>query len=235
MIDIRDYAKKVYSQRGEDGMIEKVFSTLGIESGHAVELGAWDGKHLSNVYNLIKKGWSSTLIECDSDKFAELVENMAEFDNCVTVNKKVSLEAGETLDEILLSANTPHEFDILSLDLDGIDYWVWRSLSFRPKLVLVEYNSNWEGATTCPYDTSHVWPGTQFYGASGKAFDNLAKSKGYELIGHVPNINMFFIRNDLNNGLFNTLDVDTGFHISKNHHPPMSEEHFNSLVHNPPL
>jgi hypothetical protein len=235
MIDIREYGRKVWSQRGEDGMLEKIFSTLKIEKGHAVELGAWDGKHLSNVYNLITKGWAATLIECDEEKFLELSDNMRQFEEVTTIKQKVTLEKGETLDEILQAAKTPKNFDLLSLDLDGFDYWVWRSLTFEPKVVLVEYNSNWEGSVTCPYDTEHFWDGTQFYGASGKALNDLAEAKGYELIGHVPNINLFFIKKELNKGLFKTLDIKTNFHVSKNHHLPMTKENFEKLVYNPPV
>lgn len=235
MIDIRNYDKKIWSQRGEDGMIEKIFEVLQINKGHAVELGAWDGKYLSNVYNLITKGWDATLIECDEEKYEELSENMKNFDGVTTIKQKVTLEKGETLNEALQKANTPKDFDLLSLDLDGYDYWIWKSLTFEPKVVLVEYNSNWEESVTCPYDIKHFWDGTQFYGASGKALNDLAESKGYELIGHVPNINLFFIKKELNKGLFKTLDIKTNFHVSKNHHPPISKENFEKLVYNPPI
>ncbi|MBK22652.1 MAG: hypothetical protein CME70_01495 [Halobacteriovorax sp.] len=235
MIDLRKYAASVYSQKGEDGMIKKVFDTLQINTGHAVELGAWDGIYCSNVYNLIKKGWSATLIEGDKKKYSELVQNMSEYKGVDTELKIISLEKDNTLNDVLNKFNVPDDFDILSLDLDGCDYWIWRALKFKPKLVVVEYNSNWEDAITVPYSTEHVWDGTQYYGASGKALCDLASHKGYDLIGHVPNSNLFFLDSNLNNGLFEVLDIDTGFHISKNHHKPMSPENFNKLVINPPL
>jgi hypothetical protein len=235
MIDLRDYSKKVWSQRGEDGIIEKIFEMLDITTGHAVELGAWDGIKYSNVYNLILQGWHATLIESGAERFIELSKNMNVHTNVNPVLSTVNLEVGSTLNEILSKEKVPSDFDILSLDIDGCDYWVWKDLRFVPKVVVVEYNSNWEGSVTIPYHANHVWDGTQFYGASARALNELAKSKGYDLVAHVPNTNLFFIKRELNNGRFQILDLSTGFHISKNHHKPMSEEQIVSLVHNPPV
>jgi hypothetical protein len=235
MIDLRDYKKSVWSQKGEDGMIEKLFQVLEITNGHAVELGAWDGIHCSNVYNLIKQGWGATLIEGDDKKYKKLCKNMSAFPGVVSILKMVNLNTGNTLNDILNQSNVPNNFDILSLDLDGCDYWIWRNLYFKPKLVIAEYNSNWEHSVTVPYSETHVWDGTQFYGASGTALNNLAMSKGYDLVGHCPNSNLFFLDSRLNNGRFKILNLEEGFHISKNHHKPMSEEQINSLVYNPPV
>jgi hypothetical protein len=233
MIDLRDYSGKVWSQRGEDGIIEKIFSTIEINSGYAVELGAWDGIKYSNVYNLVQKGWSATLIEGDSEKYDELTRNMKSYPNVKTCNRFVSLESGSTLSEILTEANAPHDFDILSLDLDGIDYWVWDELTFRPKLVVIEYNSNWEDSKTIAYNKDHCWDGTQYYGASASALNGVALERGYDLVSHVPNTNLFFLDKRYNSGKFQILDLSTGFHISKNHHAPMTEKQSRMLVINP--
>jgi hypothetical protein len=224
---------KVWSQRGEDGIIEKIFSTIGIARGHAVELGAWDGIKYSNIYNLIKQGWSATLIEGDTERYQELLYNMKDFPNVSSFNKMVSLEKETTLSEILRDAKVSHNFDILSLDLDGIDYWVWDELQFRPKVVVIEYNSNWDEPTTIAYNKNHCWDGTQYYGASACALNNLAKARGYELISHIPNNNLFFIDKQYNKNYFATLDLTTGFHVSKNHHLPMSNAQEALLVKHP--
>lgn len=235
MIDLREHSKKVWSQRGEDGIIEKIFSVLGIENGHAVELGAWDGIKYSNVYNLIMKGWSATLIEGDSDRHQTLLENMKSFPSVKAFNRMISLEKGSTLTEVLRESKVPHNFDILSLDLDGIDYWVWDELQFRPKVVVIEYNSNWDEPMTIAYNKNHCWDGTQYYGASASALNNLAISRGYELISHIPNNNLFFIDSKYNRNNFSKLDLSTNFHISKNHHFPMSSDQEKKLIKNPPV
>ena len=147
----------------------------------------------------------------------------------------VSLEKGDTLDEILIKTNTPIDFDILSLDLDGCDYWIWDNLRFKPKVVIVEYNSNWEKSTTVPYNPEHEWDNTQFYGASGLALTKLANERGYELIAHIPNVNLIFIDKNYNKENFPVLDITTGFHVSKHHHPPMTKTQEKSLIINPPI
>jgi predicted SAM-dependent methyltransferase len=235
MIELKHKENKIWSQRGEDGIIEAIFTTLNIKTGYAVELGAWDGIKYSNVYNLITKGWSATLIEGDEKKHSLLVKNMEKYENVKCVQKIISLERGNTLDEILIKTDTPRHFDILSLDLDGCDYWIWDNLRFHPKVVIVEYNSNWEDSITVPYNSHHNWDGTQFYGASGLALTRLAGERGYDLIGHIPNNNLIFIDKNYNRGNFPVLDISTGFHVSKHHHPPMNERQEKSLIINPPI
>lgn len=235
LIDLKEHTKSIWSQRGEDGIIEIIFTKLNINNGYAVELGAWDGIKYSNVYNLITKGWNATLIEGDKKKYPLLVKNMNKYKNVKCVQKIISLEKGHTLDEILVKTNTPRHFDILSLDLDGCDYWIWDNLRFKPKVVIVEYNSNWERSITVPYNPNHNWDNTQFYGASGLALTRLAEARGYELISHIPNINLIFIDKNYNNKIFPVLDIKSKFHISKNHHPPMSHIQEKNLVINPPI
>ena len=109
----------------------------------------------------------------------------------------VTLEKNNNLNDILNSCGVKKDFDFLSLDLDGCDYWIWNDLKFEPKVVMVEYNSNWEEAVTIEYDPEHFWDGTQYYGASGLALNKLAESKGYELIAHVPNANLIYIKKEL--------------------------------------
>jgi len=235
MIDLKEHEQKIWSQKGEDGVIKKIFETLGIEKGHAVELGAWDGIKYSNVYNLIRKGWSATLIEGDAKKYKILCKNMREYPLVTPVLKMVSLRCDNNLSDILESFNVSGDFDILSLDLDGCDYWIWRDLRFNPKLVVVEYNSNWEKSVTVPYREKHHWDGTQYYGASATAFVKLAKSRGYDWVAHTPYANLFFLKTELNKREFKTLTLESGFHILKNHHKPMNKKQIDSLIYDPPI
>ena len=235
MIDLIKHTKKIWSQKGEDGILSKICKELKIEKGHGVELGAWDGIKYSNIYNLIIQGWSATLIEGDEEKYKELCENMKSYPEVTEICSMVNLEEGNNLNEILKRTNTPEDFDILSLDLDGCDYWVWRDLKFIPKIVIVEYNSNWEKAITVPYNKNHCWDGTQFYGASASALTLLGKSKGYDLVTHIPYSNLIFLKSELNEGKFKCIDLSDNKHISKNHHKPMNESQIKSLVINPPV
>src|SRR5208283_2047561 len=96
-----DFASNVYSQNGEDGIVEKIFSIIGPNSKVCVEFGAWDGFHLSNSANLwSKKGWQGVLIELNADRFKELVENTKQFD-CRCINARVEGAGHCTLENIL--------------------------------------------------------------------------------------------------------------------------------------
>lgn len=235
-MDLRKFLwNRKYSQRGEDGVIAKIFESLQIENGFFVELGGWDGIVDSNTHLLAENGFSGVYIECDDEKFLELEKNIKKFNNVHAIKSKISLEEGNTLDDNLKKANTPLDFDILSLDVDGNDYWIWGTTEYKPKVVIVEYNSNWEESCTIKYDPDHIWDDTQYFGASATALKNLADFKGYDLVAHVPNCNLIFVDKKYNNGKFDVLSLEEKYHVSKNHHKPMSPEQKNKLVFSPPV
>ena len=97
--------------------------------------------------------------------------------------------------------NVPYEFEILSIDVDGNDLWLWKSLSniYCPKVVVIEYNAHLPPpiSATIPYSENHCWDGTCFFGASLNALNALAQEKGYFLVHCDKNgVNAFFLRND---------------------------------------
>lgn len=173
------YAHNVYSQFGEDGIIEQLLEKLPNKDGWCVEFGAWDGIHLSNTYNLIKnRAYRPVLIEANSKKFQVLQKNMAPFD-AVLVNEFVTFEGNNTLDKILGRTAIPKDFDFLSIDIDGNDFWILDSLlEFRPKLICIEYNPS------IPNDVEYVQPRdfSVQKGSSALSIYNLARQKGYELV-----------------------------------------------------
>jgi len=75
-IYLRIFEQRIYSQSGEDGIIDKIFNLLHIEEGYFVEFGAWDGVRLSNSRNLVENGWPGLLIEADPKKFADLEKKL---------------------------------------------------------------------------------------------------------------------------------------------------------------
>ena len=102
----------------------------------------------------------------------------------------------------------------MSLDIDGIDYWVWKSLERQPKVVLVETNDTFKGALSAPYDPTFSWEmHSMFFGATTEAWMGLAEQKGYYPIGRIA-LNSVFVRNDCDAGFprldLRTLPVDEG-------------------------
>ena len=168
-----------------------------------VDVGANDGFHRSNVIEMVKAGWNAVLIEADPKKFEELKVNMAPYPNAITVHRRVGLEPENTLNRILEWASVPEDFDLLNIDIDGNDYWVWESLNFKPKVVSIEYNSHFklEEKKGIKYDPKVIWDGDSYYGASAGALVSLAGRKDYTLADCVPGANLFFVRGDLAVGL----------------------------------
>jgi hypothetical protein len=132
----REFSRNVTSQFGEDGMIAKIFELIGVENHWCVEFGAWDGKYLSNTWDLINnKGWHAVLMEGHEERAAKLAESYAERSGEVFVKHAfVGWEGRHRLDVILSETPIPPEFDLLSIDIDGNDWHVWNALdAFHPR------------------------------------------------------------------------------------------------------
>jgi hypothetical protein len=193
---LQTFAANVHSQNGEDGIIEEILARVGRVwplNKWCVEFGAWDGIFLSNTYNLIsKKGYSAVLIEGDKDKFRILCGNIPQL-NVHKICQFVTFDGHATLDETLKATPIPRDFDFLSIDIDGCDYFIFESLrQYQPKIVCIEYNP------TIPNEVDFVQP-RDFrikQGASAKSLIALATSKGYSLVA-VTACNLIFVRNNL--------------------------------------
>jgi len=179
-----------YTQTGEDGIIQKALEILPLNDKYCVEFGAWDGLYLSNVRKLIEQDdYKAVMIEGDPDRFVQLKENYHSNTNVTPINKFVGFEPNNGLDSILDQNEIPQNFDFLSIDIDGNDYYTWNSIEyFRPKLICIEFNP------TIPTEVDFVQePDPEVtQGCSLSALVRLGKKKGYELISVLP-FNAFFV------------------------------------------
>ena len=186
--DLESHAATVYSQGGEDGVLLRLFERIGTRHQSFVEFGAWDGLHLSNTANLrLNHGWSGLLMEGSDRADGEIV-------------RREHVDA-ENIQDLFDRYDVPRDFDLLSVDIDGNDYWVWNALDrFEPRVVIVEYNVFFMSTTakTIEYNPDHAWNNDHFglyHGASLAAFDRLAHSKGYVLAYTEPYCpNAIFVR-----------------------------------------
>lgn len=171
------YEKNITSQFGEDGIIEEILNRIGIGNAFCVEFGAWDGKHLSNTWRLWhEQGWGALLIEGDEGKAAQLEKSLVSFSNVASYCAYVGLEEESKLDTILARAGAPQVIDVLSIDIDGNDYYVFESLNaFSARVVLVEFNP------TIPPHIELIAPPGNYFGASALSLYKLAKKKNYSL------------------------------------------------------
>jgi hypothetical protein len=184
-----------YSQRGEDGVLAYILSSLPTQDRFLVEFGAWDGKHLSNSFHLIERfGYHGVLIEMEIDRFQLLEANMRKF-NCTCINAMVGYEGKNTLDHILSFTNTPKDFDLLSIDIDSNDYQVWEALmNYSPKVVIIEIKSSVLPGVIEIHDQKKS--GDHFSsGSSISAITRLAEEKNYRLICNIG-CNAIFVRKE---------------------------------------
>jgi hypothetical protein len=111
------------------------------------------------------------------------------------------LITAENIATIFDSHRVPDEFDLLSIDIDGNDYWVWRALRrFRPRVVVIEYNAAYAPPKrwVMAYNVDHRWDETTYYGASLTSLEFLGAELGYALVAtDDAGVNAFFVRRDL--------------------------------------
>ncbi len=188
-----EHKHDVYSQNGEDGVIEKMLNILSIKDGWVCEFGAWDGKHLSNTFALVEKGFKAVFIEGDPIKFKDLQTTSHTYPNIVPILAYVDHDQNKqhSLDKILIRTNIPKDFSILSIDIDSYDFQVWESLqNYRPRIVIIEINSSIN-----PKRLDYIHQRSPEMSGSGFAATlQLAKEKQYHFIAHTGN--MIFIRDE---------------------------------------
>jgi hypothetical protein len=193
-VGLNVFARNVYSQSGEDGIIEKILEIAGPGDRACVEFGAHDGKSLSNTHQLLAhQGWSGVLIEASRRKFRRLTQTYVGNDRVQALCAFVGYERDQRLDVILSRTPIGKDFSVLSLDVDGVDYYIWEALTeYRPRVVVIEFNPSF------PVDVDWLQPKDMrlSQGCSLRALTRLASVKGYELVA-TTKWNAFFVVREL--------------------------------------
>jgi hypothetical protein len=186
-MDILPYVeRRVFSQNGEDGILEYIFSAIPPTCRVCVEIGVGNGLE-NNTRKLTEiDGWSGYWFS---------MEAVAQTPPTVKfVQSKVTVENVEPL---LKESGVPERFDLLSVDIDGNDYWVWKAIErWRPQVVVVEYNGLLVPplSQTIVYEPDFQWNGSRYFGASLCALSKLAIRKGYSLAYcDSRGVNAFFV------------------------------------------
>lgn len=203
MIDLLDCRYNITSHHGENGMILAVVDILKWKNGYALEVGAFDGVTRSNICPLRDMGWNLLFIEGSDDNYKLLEENMKTYSNVVCNQSYINMTKGTTIDDIIKQywTNT-NEIDIISLDIDGNDYWIWKNMKYDPKLMIIEFNRELGESVAMKYKEGFKYVGGKVWGSSAIALTKLGEEKGYDLIG-IRKDTLFFIKKELNNGTFN--------------------------------
>lgn len=204
MKNLKDYKNNIYSQHGEDGIIEEILKRLNEKNDFQYcEFGAWDGIHLSNTCALIKKNkCKALLIEPNKEKFNELCKNFPS-DKIIKLNNFVEVEGKNSLDNLLEENKFNIDFDFLSIDVDSIDYYIFESLKiFKPKVICIEFNP------TIPNEVYFVQKnnGSINQGSSAKALIELATKKKYFPVCSTQT-NIFFVHGDFKKDVIGNVEL----------------------------
>jgi hypothetical protein len=232
---------RVYSQNGEDGILLYLFSKVGATDRRFVEFGVGDGSECNTANLALTFGWRGLLLEAD----LELAERARAFYAARPTLRTSGLRVEharvepDTIDELLRGFDVASEFDLLSIDIDGNDYWVWEgAAAISPRVVVIEYNASFgpTRSVTVPYrrrfDRYAEHASGFYHGASLRALDELARRKGYVLAGcDSRGSNAFFVREDAAAGRIEPVAVDDAFFPLHERAHASVEEQFRAIEH----
>ena len=187
---------RLHSQNQEDGILWTLFERIGTTNRRFVELGSGSSGGNAAMF-AAECGWTGLMVEGDEGKAAFAAR---QFPRCTAACAWIT---PETVNGLLEQHGCTGEVDLFSLDLDGVDYWVWKAMTAcSPRVVVLEYNSMFgpERAVTIPYDRQFNRREHRFcyFGASLTALTKLSADKGYRLVAVEPTgVNAFFLRHDV--------------------------------------
>jgi hypothetical protein len=184
-----------FSQNGEDGILESVLDALDLSGGYFWELGAADGQENCTRNLAEQSGWNGLWIEGS----VELASKAHEIGKELGVETVQSFITADNILDITAGKAKPN---VLVIDIDGNDFWVWSALgkSVSPEVLMIETNNSFgpDSHWVMPYDDTHRWHQDRYYGASLRALTTLGKRMGYCLVANdSTGTNAIFVRSDL--------------------------------------
>lgn len=201
--DLSDIEFQVYSQWGEDGIIDWLINKYPEIPKSFLEIGTQDYKESNTRFLLINKNWNGFIIEADKAAVKDIKSQRIYWKhNLRAINEFITKD---NINNVIKKFNIPKKIGLLSLDIDGVDYWVLKKLSaLDPSIIVCEYNSLFgqKKSVTVPYKSNFIRSkehySNLYYGASINAFIDLMKKKNYFLIGtNSAGNNAFFVKKNI--------------------------------------
>src|SRR6056297_121262 len=189
---------QVYSQFGEDGYIQDIFSRIGEAGQTFLEFGIEDGTQNTTRF-LLERGWTGVWVEGSEDFAKRATETFHDFIAAGKLKVIHAFVTAENVNSLLDENDVEAAFDFISVDLDQNTSHVWRALNRTARVACVEYNASLPSsiAVEVPYDPAHTWDGSNHYGASLKTMELIGRMHGMNLIGcDFPGVNAFFVHSD---------------------------------------
>jgi hypothetical protein len=200
--DFRRVGFKVFSQWDEDGIIQYLISHIRIENPTFIEFGVENYEESNTRFLLLNNHWQGMVLDARPADIRYIRSDRIHWQYDLQVQQ--AWITRENIDSLLAQAGFGEDLGLLSIDLNGNDYWVWQAIErMRPRIAVVEYNSLLGLEPICvPYredfDRTAAHPSNLYYGSSLAALHQLAQSKGYILVGsNIWGHNAFFVRSDV--------------------------------------
>lgn len=214
---LRRWEFSVYSQFGEDGILQFLTQAVALPNRRFVEFGVEDYRQANTRLLLAKDRWSGLVLDGDPGHIAKIKADPIY--SWRDLSAKAAFITAENINDLLAECGFAGELGVLSIDIDGNDYWVWERLDVvTPAIVVVEYNYRFGPAdrAAVPYDPGFMkadaHPTAIYFGASLAALCDLGERKGYAFVGcSAGGVNAFFVRRDLLPPTLRTLTPEEGY------------------------
>ncbi|MDP2673068.1 MAG: hypothetical protein Q8O84_04615 [Nanoarchaeota archaeon] len=211
---------RVFSQFGDDGIIQYLINKIKIQEKVFVEFGVGNYKESNTRFLLMNNNWSGFVADSSSKNIEELKkENIFWRHDLKAIPFFVTRD---NVNSMIKSQGISGEIGLLHIDLDGVDYWIWKELTIvNPTIVILEYNSVFgiKRPVTIPYkknfDRTKAHYSNLYWGSSLPALYLLSKEKGYSFVGcNSAGNNAYFVRKD-KLGSLKSLKPEEGYVLSK--------------------
>jgi len=235
--EINKHELKFHSQNGEDGILLYIFSKIGTTNRRFVEFGIGDGRECNTANLSLNFGWHGLLMDA-KERHVFLANQYYQSMLGQGVNIVQSLVTTSNINRVLQMNGFKNEIDLLSIDIDGNDYWIWEAMTvINPRVLVIEYNASIgrDNSLTVKYDPHFdrykKHPTGWYYGASLAALTKLSNAKGYVLVGcESTGINAFFVRKDVAHGILPEVSVQEAYYPNEGQ-SNISLEQFESVKH----
>ncbi len=214
---LRDFEFRIFSQFGEDGIIQRLIAQVPIPHRTFVEFGVEDFSEANCRLLMMKDNWRGLVIDGSRENVERI--RAAPWFWRHDLRATAAFITPDTIDDLIVDAGFDADLGLLSVDIDGMDYWVLTAISaVRPRILVVEYNAVFgaERAISVPLDPGFV-RGTcgrsnLYFGASLGAFDHWARANGYALVGcGSAGVNAFFVREEVRPATLPAMTVADAF------------------------
>ena len=214
---LSDVEFKVFSQWGEDGIIQYLIRNVAISNPSFVEFGVEDYSEANTRFLLLNNNWTGVIFDGSTRHIQAIQSSPFYWQHQITARQ--AFITAENVNGLISDAGLTGDIGLLSIDIDGNDYWVWKSIDVvSPRIVVIEYNARFgcERSVTIPYNPvffrTKAHPSNVYFGASLPALVKLGNERGYDFVGcNRTGNDAFFIRADVRPDFIPALSAVAGF------------------------